>query len=321
MLTVFLNALQSMLSITIITFLGYYLASRKLMTAEVERFIPWLTLNIVIPVYLMDAVIEHFTRDQFLTLIKASIVPFVSIIAVFAGFYLLGLILRIDKKHLGLASVAAATSNTMFIGLPVNTALFGDKGVTPLLLYFFSNTLFFWTIGCWAIAREGTVQEKHRPGFREHLAHIFAPPLRGTLCGVAIVLLDIPVPGLIRNTCSMLGGIATPLALIFVGTILHHVNWKTAHMGKDIALTVLGRFVLSPLVIIAMVHYLPLDLNDITRDVYIIQSGLPAMTNIAIISAYYGADREFGSIFVAVSTLVGILSVPCWMTVLTLYLS
>ena len=318
---VFLNALQSMISITLVTFLGYFLASRKLMSAEVERFIPWFTLNIVIPVYLFGAVVEHFSHDQFLSLIQSSIVPLLSIIVSFAGFYLLGLILRIDKKHRGLAATAAATSNTIFIGLPVNVALFGDKGVTPLLLYFLSNTLFFWTIGSWAIAREGVSAEGKHPGFRELLEHIFAPPLRGTLLGVLVVLLDIPLPRFVKDTCSLLGGVGSPLALIFVGTILYHVDWKKVHMGKDIMLTVLGRVVLSPLVIIGMFYILPLDLPELTRNVYLIQSGLPAMTNIAILSAYYGADREFGSIFVSVSTIVGTISVPIWMTVLSVWLS
>ncbi|MDO5538042.1 MAG: AEC family transporter [Desulfovibrionaceae bacterium] len=313
---VFLNALQSMLSITLITFLGYFLSRRGMIHREVEDFIPKFNLNVVVPLYLMGAVMEHFTHDQFLSLIKASILPFLSIVVSFWLFWLIGLALRIDRKHLGLAATAAATSNTIFIGIPVNNALFGEAGLIHLLLYFISNTLFFWTFGVWAISREGTVDGK-RPSTLDVVKHVFSPPLLGTLAGIAIVILDIPMPRLVGDTCNLLGGICSPLALIFVGCLLSHVDWKTVHMGRDLMLTILGRILLTPLVTIAVVHLTPIDVDELTRNIYIVQAGLPCMTNIAIISAYYGADREFGSIFVSISTIVGMISVPIWMTLLT----
>ncbi len=316
MLAVFLNALQSMLSITLLTGLGWLLARRGWVTRDVENFIPRFNLEIVVPLYLVGVVIEHFTHDQFLSLITASILPFMSMVVCFFLFRWLGIVLRMDRKHLGLAATGAATSNTIFIGIPVNNALFGDAGLIHLLLYFMSNSVFFWTIGVWAIAREGTSTAK-RPGLREVIGKVLSPPLLGTLAGVAIVLIDIPVPGFVTDTCDLLGRVCTPLALLYVGFILNKVDWKSVHMGRDIAITMTGRVLLCPVVTIAMVCLVPIDVPDLTRQVYIIQAGLPCMTNIAIVSAYYGADREFGSVFTSLSTIVGMISVPVWMTALT----
>ena len=133
-----------------------------------------------------------------------------------------------------------------------------------------------------------------------------------------ILLTGIPLPKFVTSTCNMLGSLGSPLALIFVGVILRRVDWKAAHMGKDIVLTVLGRILLTPLVTIGVILLMPIDISDLTTQVYVIQAGLPSMTNIALISAFYGADKEFGSAFVCATSIVGLISVPLWMTAVSL---
>lgn len=314
---VFLNALQSMMSITLLSLIGYVLAWKGWISKEVEIFIPRFVTQIVIPPYLMVSVVEHFDHDEFLRLIIESAIPFASLVISFFVFILLGRLLRMDRKHLGLAATGAATSNTIFIGIPVNNALFGPEGLSSLLLYFLANTVFFWTFGNWAIAREGT-HDGHRMTTREILGHIFSPPLMGTLTGIVILLTGIPLPKFVTSTCNMLGSLGSPLALIFVGVILRRVDWKAAHMGKDIVLTVLGRILLTPLITIGVILLMPIDISDLTTQVYVIQAGLPSMTNIALISAFYGADKEFGSVFVCATSIVGLISVPLWMTAVSL---
>lgn len=316
---IFLNALQAMLSITLLTVVGYVLAWRGYISTEVEIFIPRFITQIAVPPYLFSAVILHFDRERLAALAFEALIPLVAIIVSFFLFLLLGKLCRIDKKHLGLAATGAATSNTIFIGIPVNNALFGTEGLVHLLLYFLANTLFFWTIGNYAIAREG-VHEGRSLTKKELARRIFSPPLLGSLTGLACLLLEVPVPRFVTDTCTLLGGLCTPLALVFVGVILRRVDWKAAHMGKDIILTLVGRFVLSPLVILGILALVTpmtgLAVPDITRQVYAIQSGLPSMTNIALISAFYGADKDFGSVFVCLTTIVGMLAVPIWMTLL-----
>ncbi len=314
---VFLNALQSMLSITLLSLIGYMLAWKGWISKEVEIFIPRFVTQIVVPPYLMVSVVEHFNHDQFVQLIIESAIPFASMLVSFFAFFALGRLMGMDRKHLGLAATGAATSNTIFIGIPVNNALFGPDGLSPLLLYFLANTTFFWTFGNWAIAREGT-HEGHRLSTKEILGHIFSPPLMGTLTGIFLLMTGIPLPKFVTSTCNMLGSLGSPLALIFVGVILRRVDWKAAHMGKDIMLTLFGRILLTPLVTIGVILLMPIDISVLTTQVYVIQAGLPSMTNIALISAFYGADKEFGSVFVCASSIVGLISVPLWMTAISL---
>lgn len=52
--------------------------------------------------------------------------------------------------------------------------------------------------------------------------------------------------------------------------------------------------------------------------VFIIQSGLPCMMQISILSAYYKTDAEFGALMVSLSTILSVITIPIAMTLLSL---
>ena len=110
---VFLNALQSMMSIVLVCLVGYVLAWKGWITRETEIFIPRFVTQVVIPPYMFGNVVTHFQREQFMHLIVGSVVPLLSILASFLLFMAIAWIFRVDKKHRGLFATAAATSNTL----------------------------------------------------------------------------------------------------------------------------------------------------------------------------------------------------------------
>lgn len=303
-----------MVSLTLLCCIGYVVARKGWVSSETEIFLPRLVTTVVLPPFLMGNVITHFQRDALLHLLLGSLLPLVSIVASFVLFLCIAWVCGVDTCRRRLFATAACTSNTMFIGIPVATALFGEHAIPWVLLYFFGNTLFFWTIGNYCIACEGA-HGKRPFTLRETVQRIFSPPLCGMLVGVVLVLLGVPLPTVISDTCRYLGNLATPLALLYIGMILHHVSWKTHHLGKDMLLALMLRLTISPLILVACRGILPLQ--KIQEHVYIIMAGLPSMTTIALVSAYHGADKEFASAFVALSTLAAMVSVPLWMTCLT----
>lgn len=311
---VFLDALGCMASITLLAALGFALARRGRITQETQRFLPNLLMRVALPPYLTATVCTHFQRDQFFHLVLGSAVPFASIILCFAICRCAATLLDIDRRRRGLVAVMASLSNTVFIGIPVNVALFGDAALPNLMLYYFANTGLQWTMGTWAICGEAQGGAA-RPTFGEMLKRLFSPPLMGMLLGIALVLVDLHLPAVILDTCNYLGRLTTPLALIYIGTLLAGVDWKAFRVGRDLLLGLAGRVVLSPLLILALLQVA--DLPVPMQKVFLVQSELPVIANITVMAAYFGADREFASIFVAVSTLTGMISVPVWMVIIT----
>ena len=121
----------------------------------------------------------------------------------------------------------------MFIGLPVSIALFGDEAVVPTLLYFFANTTYFWTMGNFLEAMDG-VEATHadRPKLlsKETVKRVFSPPLVGFLAAIAFILSDVRVPGAVLSAAQYLGGITTPLALIFIGIMIYTIGIRNIRL-------------------------------------------------------------------------------------------
>ncbi len=308
---VFFSSLQNLASLTLLCCIGYLVAWKDWVGHETEIFIPKLITVVAIPLFLMENVVTHFQRGDLLQLFLGSMVPFVSIVASFVLFLAIARLLRIDVRHKKLFAVASSASNVILVGIPVTTALFGQAAIAHLLLYFVGNSIFFWTIGNYCIASEGG-NRSQRISLSETLRRIFSPPLCGLLAGIVIVLLNIPLPGAIADTCRYLGHLATPLAMIYVGIVIRRMDWSKKYFNKDILFALVLRLAVCPLIMFALFTFVPLP--TLQKQVYVIMAGLPTMTNVALLSAYYGADKEFGSAFVAFSTIAAMFTIPVWMT-------
>ena len=307
---IFLSSLQNLASLTILCVIGYVIAWKGWVSRETEMFIPKLITVVAIPPFLMGNVAKYFQRGDLLQLLLSSTVPFFSIFVSFVLFLGLAWLLRVDKRHTRLFAVASSTSNVILIGIPVSTALFGQSAIPHVLLYFLGNSVFFWTIGNYCIACEGA-NPSQRITVKETLRRIFSPPLCGLLAGMIIVLFHIPLPSAIADTCQYLGHLATPLAMIYVGIVVKSMNWSKEHFNKDIVFALILRLIACPLVMIAFFAFVPLP--SLQKHVYIIMAGLPTMTNIALLSAYYRADKEFGSAFTTLSAIIAMFTIPVWM--------
>ena len=89
----------------------------------------------------IDNVVEQdiwnsfFTKEEFLTLISGTLIPIVSMFFTFFISKAIIHLFKLPKNHHGTFSTMFTCSNTIFIGLPINLAIFGEKAVPYVLLY------------------------------------------------------------------------------------------------------------------------------------------------------------------------------------------
>lgn len=82
--------------------------------------------------------------------------------------------------------------NSVFVGLPMNTGLFGDEAVPvrDVLLHCQHNP--FWTIGNYLISRSG--EGEKRGGFLHNLKKIVSPPLVALAVCLPLAALGVKMP-------------------------------------------------------------------------------------------------------------------------------
>jgi predicted permease len=133
----------------------------------------------------------------------------------------------------------------------------------------------------------------------------------GLLLGLALLLLGLPLPDFVKDSARYLGFLTTPLALIIIGVNLQKTDISKIRVSRDLVVVLLGRFVLSPLLVVTLCRFVPLP--DLMRKVFIVQASLPAMMNLALLCSFYKSDEAFGTLTVSVSTLLSIVTIPILM--------
>ncbi|MCS7201779.1 MAG: AEC family transporter [Dictyoglomus sp.] len=307
----FLSAFQAVLEVIIVIAIGYYLSYRGWFNNNTADLYAQIVLNLSLPFSILVNMNLFFTKEDLLNSSKGLIVPFLSILLAYLMGYLLSMLFNIKKERRGLFSGIFSLSNSIFIGLPMSQALFGEIATPYTLLYYMANTTIWWTLGIYGIS---TDVQKEREKLWKNIRKIFNPPFFGFLFGIFLIFLDIKIPKFIFESFKLIGNLTIPLSLFYVGIIIHEMGFKKFNIEKDTILTFLGRFIISPALVILLSLIIPLP--KLMRDVFIIMSAMPAMVNSAIVARIYDGDYEFAVKMITYTTILSIIVMPFLMVLI-----
>ncbi len=314
----FLHSLNCVLILLLLAGAGYWTAHKGWYDAQSTALIAKLVTFMSLPAYLFSSVMEKLDHDELISLAGSMVIPFLTVWLCFFVSRIIVKVCKVEHVHAGTFSSAFTATNNMFIGVPVSIALFGDEAIVPTLLYFFANTTFFWTMGNFLEAMDGIAAEKKVAPKVLSLAtvkRVFSPPLCGFLLAILLILLDLRLPEAFMTAAKYMGGITSPLALIFIGIMIYRIGVRNIRISKDLGLVLLGRFVICPTVCLIFTWLIPLP--ELFAKVYVIQAALPCITQIAVLAKFHHADVKFATTAVASTTLFSAATLPVWMMILT----
>lgn len=314
MLFTFLTSAESILPIVIILLVGYFMARVGWIDDRIGGMLTKIILNVMLPCYMIWNLVSSFDEEKLATLCGGLLIPALSKSISYIAAILLSNIIKIRQEHKGVCRSVFFCSNTIFIGLPINLALFGSKSVPYVLLYYIVNTTMFWTLGVFQISCDGMSGQKTTLFSKATLKRIISPALMGALIGVALIMLKITLPKFVMDSLDYLGNPTTPLALIFIGLVLASVKLSEVKFDKEIVFMLFGRFIFAPALVFLLLHFI--HVPALMGKVFIIQSAMPAMTNTSIVAKGYGADYKLASIATVITTLLSIIVIPLLMIII-----
>lgn len=309
------HAIQSVLTLLIIGLLGYVLAKKGWFSPEAKAMLPRLVIMVSLPMYMLHSVTTIMTRDELMHLAYGLIVPFLSIWLVFCLTLVLVKALKVPPGRRGAFCASITASNTVFIGLPVNIALFGMEAVPYVLLYYFANATFFWTVGNYIMSIDGEAG-KAKICSLVTLKRVMSPPIIGFAVSLLLVLLGWQLPPFINNAAKYVGNMTTPLIIMFLGIMMQDANLRGIKLSRELVGIMLGRFVLSPLVIVLLTTIFVLP--DLMRKVFIIQASLPIIASVSLMAGFYKSDAEFATVAVTLSTAMSVFITPVVMVLVSI---
>lgn len=143
MFSIFLSAVSGVLIILVMVVVGFVMNERGWFNPRSPRIISRLVTEIALPCYMVTTIMHDFSAGELKTLLPDLRYPVLSMIILFALSFAVARAIGIKRSHLGLFSSMFFNSNTVFIGLPINLALFGNASIPYVLVYYMANTTFF----------------------------------------------------------------------------------------------------------------------------------------------------------------------------------
>ena len=306
---IFLRSISGILVILGMILVGFVIGEKGWFDDKSRGLVAKLVTQVALPCYMLYTITQRFTAADLLKMLPALRFPALSMVILLGVATAVAKIFAVRQDRRGLFISMFFNSNTIFVGLPINQALFGDASIPYVLIYYMCNTTFFWTLGTYLIQRDGEGEAQF--DIRISLKKVFSPPLMGFLLGLVLVMLQIKLPAFLASDLQYLGNLTTPLSMIFIGLSVSNAGLKQLTLKKDQFLILLGRFLVAPLLMATIVYWVPLP--SLMKQVFIIQSAMPVMTNAPVVARLYGADSDYAAVMVTETTLATMVVIPILM--------
>lgn len=322
-MTIFWTSIQSVLAIMFMIAIGYFADQKNWFDQQFSKSLSKIIMQVALPASIFMSMMEHFKPNQ---LANLSIGLIYSILSISIGLLLASLIvsfLKLSKGQRGLMITAMNFANTVFIGMPLNEALFGTISIPYLLVYYIVNTIMLWTVGVWIIAADDpTINSKgQKVKFDWH--HLIPAPLWGFI--VALPFIFIPwlkthlLVSFVTTTLSKIGGLVTPLSLIYIGIMLSNFGLRNMKFDRSVIVTLFGRFVTAPIIMTILIFIgaqAGLTIIPVFYKTLIIQAATPTFAVLPVLATTYHSDVQFATNIVVTSSVLFIIVVPIIMLIM-----
>ena len=309
-----LQAVHTVLSIFVIIGVGMTLTHIGWLNKNNSKLLSNLVVKVALPATIISNLFGKFTRDQLMNSAVGILIPIISLLLTYMVSIAVERIIKIPKGRRGVFRCMFTFSNSVFVGVPVSTALFGEAAVPYALLYYIGNTVIFWTVGINGLCKDGQSDQLATPKSRivDGLKRLLSIPLVCFVACFVLVLLNFRPPQFIMDASKYVGGMVTPLSLMYTGIIImdmikeKKVRWQKGYGG-----VLLGRFVIAPMILLGLVVLFPGE--SLMRAALLIQASMPVMAQTPIVAGNVGSDSEYGAGGIALTTLASLVFIPFYM--------
>lgn len=243
----------------------------------------------------------------------------------FVGAYLLGtgivyalvtlvaFLRRLSVEEAAFEAQCAVVGNVGFLGVPMLAMLMGEAAIGPVMLVLAVDLIVFGSLV--VILVTGARDGRMTPGILRSvgLGLIRNPMIVSIVLGLSWSGLRLPIPSVMNDFLSLLGGAATPGALFAIGASL---AWKSAERPYVAGWLSFCKLVLHPgLVAVSALVLFPVAAYPAA--VMIAAAALPVAGNVYILAQHFGVAPQRVSSSILLSTAFAVLTVSLvigWVT-------
>lgn len=295
--------LQKMLSLFLLLMLGFLCNKIHLLDSAFCTKLSKLVANVTMPAMVLYSAMGNslaFSGKELLFLVGIALAMFV---ISFVAALVVPPLLRPKKEDMGTYRFMALFPNTAFIGYPVVTAIFGNIGVLYAAVFNLPFNFGAFSLGPLFLASGG--KKKFNPKV------LINPGIFAALGALTLLITGFRFPFVIEDMVGSVGSTTTPLAMMIIGSNLADSSFKEVFGNPRIYFYTLFRLALMPVCMWLVLR--PFVADPVILGTAVVLVGMPAATNVTVLSAQYGGNERLGSQGVLMTTLFSVITIPLLM--------
>lgn len=277
-------------------------------TREVNRLVVYLALPALLFDIMANAKISDVWQPGF---ISAFIAGCAVIFGVTLWWRMAG------GRHLSDAAIDALNAsyaNTGFIGFPLVLSLVGDAGMGATLIATILTVCILFAFAI--ILIEGGLQSETRKrdiAIKTFVALVKNPLLVAPALGALVMLSGYPLPAPVHAFTKLLGGAASPCALIALGLFL--AGTKTGKSGERLSTTgvLVGLKLVAQPAITWLIAVPLLQLPTLAAHTVVLLAALPTGTGPFMLAEFYRREAGLTGRVVLASTLLSVVTISAYL--------
>ncbi len=310
----FFNALSACLVLLMLMSVGYFMGVWGWMTSAEKKFVSKFIVNIAVPCNCIVGLLNNLDREDIVQAAGMMVAGVVSVILTVLVSAAAATLLRLPRERWGVFVAMAGFSNTLFIGIPVCTQLFGQVSMPYIMLYYIGHTTLMQSIGMMLLERAGS-KAGQKSSLVQFLKDVFLkPPILSVMFSIVLLALGLKLPGVLMRFADYISGSVSPLALIYCGFIVYEVGLKNLRFVRGLPTMLVIRLVLAP--VIGMTCCTLMKMEGLALQVFVVEGALPVVSQVTVAAGAYGADEKYAASGACLSILCSFVTIPILMLIL-----
>lgn len=332
-----LNILITQLGMFVIYILaGIILIRTHVLNRENMEVVSRLVIKLALPVMIFTNTVNGVDKEMLFHSLSILGIAFFMYICLFGLSFLSGKMFHLQGDHQQLYSAMSAFGNIGFMGIPIVTSIFPERGMLYISVFTMIDQLMLWTVGVGLTSKAGDRVEKvseiqsscgQVKADRKNVAvgrsatdrtvdkrvsfdfkKLINPVTVAIVLSLIFILAGIQLPEILNTAFSKIGATATPLAMIYLGGVFACMDVRKYVCKLDYYGIVVIKMLIFPVIFYLIQGLLPISAE--IRMTMTLTSAMPVMSSVVMMANAYGTDGDYAMGGILVTTVCSIVTLP-----------
>ncbi len=290
--------IQQIFVILIIIATGIVASKLNILTKETTKSLSALLINITLPATLLASTNLGGGSSTVNNVMLYFFIIIVFFIVCTVVSEALAKIFKLTREKRAVFVMFSVLPNSLFIGMPLITALFPENAMMYIVAGIMSFNVYFFTYGANLFSRQSKLNIK-----------VFITPGNiATLALIIMLLFNLRFPVMLESAFSLIGDITSPLALILIGVMLSNGDIKAMMKNKFLYVITFLRCLIFPIALAFCLKFVPISTEAALAIVILMSCASGALG--ASLARKENIEPELASLAVVHTTVFILISLP-----------